>query len=340
METAPPPTLTEGISPVRADQVEHFFDTLRKEQAHFLDTIGRARSLLGHDSGQLAHVSAIQGRLTRQFFDAQRSILARRAEVDAEVAGITREADRRAERIIADALARVDASVPRGATPFGPPLGPPCAAPPVCSVMPATAEMKALATLIDDAFGSDEPDGAVAERQLAAVLDEWWVVENRDGRGLIEDARARAAMRVHVAGLEAMDLIAAAGHRPSVAEAGTAVPQNVLPDAVRAVLDGATEADLEEVLACLGQELSPPDEPALAEPSPSMTPAIDEMIIRLEALAASYPETGEVPVDSRPFWGERTSSRVVDAIRSAVTHAVLPVTAVTSILVLLLVWIG
>jgi hypothetical protein len=73
------------------DQVTAFFDLLRREQNRYLDAVGNARGLLGPDQVHLAHASAIQLRLTRRMFDAQRSIVTHRAEIDAELAAIRRE---------------------------------------------------------------------------------------------------------------------------------------------------------------------------------------------------------------------------------------------------------
>jgi hypothetical protein len=72
-------------------QVTAFFDLLRREQNRYLDAVGNARSLLGPEHAHLAQASAIQLRLTRRMFDAQRSIVTHRAEIDAELAAIRRE---------------------------------------------------------------------------------------------------------------------------------------------------------------------------------------------------------------------------------------------------------
>ena len=72
-------------------QVTAFFDTLRREQNRYLDAVGSARGVLGPEHAHLAHASAIQLRLTRRMFDAQRSIVTHRAEIDAELAAIRRE---------------------------------------------------------------------------------------------------------------------------------------------------------------------------------------------------------------------------------------------------------
>jgi hypothetical protein len=73
------------------DQVTAFFDTLRREQNRYLDAVGSARGQLGPEHAHLAAASAIQLRLTRRLFDAQRSIVTHRAEIDAELAAIRRE---------------------------------------------------------------------------------------------------------------------------------------------------------------------------------------------------------------------------------------------------------
>ena len=86
METASRPYEVVSVSPVRDVAVETFFHTLTQEQTRFLDAVGHARSLLGVESGQLAHVAALQLRMTREFLDAQRSIMRHRAEVDCQLA--------------------------------------------------------------------------------------------------------------------------------------------------------------------------------------------------------------------------------------------------------------
>jgi hypothetical protein len=92
METAPRLYHVVNSSADGDTGVNAYFETLRREQTRFLEAVERARSLLGSDSGQLAQVTATQGMLTRQFLDAQRSIMKRRAQVDAEVGGIVKEA--------------------------------------------------------------------------------------------------------------------------------------------------------------------------------------------------------------------------------------------------------
>jgi hypothetical protein len=84
METAPrPPDVTAREA--GGSGVDAYFAVLRKEQARFLDAIAEARSLLD-GSRRFARATAIHAQLTRRFLDAQRAILKRRAEVEAEMA--------------------------------------------------------------------------------------------------------------------------------------------------------------------------------------------------------------------------------------------------------------
>ena len=78
-----------GVEQQRAPRhagADAFLAALRKEQARFIEAIGQAAAFLGPESGQLSHACATQAQLTRQFLDAQRSILQLRAETDQELA--------------------------------------------------------------------------------------------------------------------------------------------------------------------------------------------------------------------------------------------------------------
>ena len=109
METISRTHPDETLTGARTAEVDAFLDTLKTEQARFLDSLRQACSLLNRDSGQLAHVAASHSRLTQQFFDAQRLIMARRAEFDAEVAAIGQVAEENARGCIAAARAQVAA---------------------------------------------------------------------------------------------------------------------------------------------------------------------------------------------------------------------------------------
>ncbi len=300
METAPPNPVVEALSAPSNDRIDTFFTTLRREQASFLDAIGNARAALGDGSGQLAHVAAIHCNLTRQFFDAQRAILARRADVDVEVT-----------RVLA---------ATRGA---------------------AQLEGNELGQLIDDAFEPGAPDSAAAERQLASLLDEWWVAENREGLAVINDANARVAVRLHVAGLDIKSehvAVVAPKVAPNVRPAESALPSHVLSS-----IESVRVDDLDALLETLSRQLAQGDAAAVVEqPADSMTPLLGEMIIRLGGLALPEPKPAPV-TDNRSFWSDRSTrsaSGKRGGLRAALVHAVLPITAVTSGLVLVMAWIG
>jgi hypothetical protein len=88
METRQRIAHVERSSPSVSKAADAFLATVRTEHARVLEVISRASAGLGSEAGQLAVASAGQAQLTRQFFDAQRSILRQRAEADAELADI------------------------------------------------------------------------------------------------------------------------------------------------------------------------------------------------------------------------------------------------------------
>lgn len=74
------------LTPRRAADADAFLAAVRKEHARFIDALGQAAALLGGGSAQLEQARAAHVQLTRQFLDAQRSILQLRAETDKELA--------------------------------------------------------------------------------------------------------------------------------------------------------------------------------------------------------------------------------------------------------------
>lgn len=178
-----------------ASDVEGFLASLRREQVRFLDAISAARLELSNEPGQLARAAVLQGRLTQRFLDAQRSILRGRAAVDAKVARIAEDteaivastgatgASGRAvcERSGDDVRALLDLAEPAD------------------HVGRTSSDTDAFAWVIDAAFEFDQPEGATAEQQLRTLLDDWWQAEVQECQAGIDDAYARAAMRLHVA---------------------------------------------------------------------------------------------------------------------------------------------
>ena len=64
--------------------VSDFASTLRAEQLRHLDAVRRACAILDGHAGRLPALASAHGTLTRQWFDAQRSLLGRCAQLDAE----------------------------------------------------------------------------------------------------------------------------------------------------------------------------------------------------------------------------------------------------------------
>jgi len=77
--------VAHSASPRGAD-TDDFLAAVRTEHARFIEGLGQAAALLGRQSTQLQPALAAQIQLTRQFLDAQRSILQLRAETDKELA--------------------------------------------------------------------------------------------------------------------------------------------------------------------------------------------------------------------------------------------------------------
>ena len=353
MKTTPGPHDVERLPADLTADVVAFFDTLRKAQVGFLGTVGQAQSLLGGESGQLAHVVAIQGRLTRQFFDAQRSIMMHRAEVDVAVAHIGATAENTSTAMVAarvqavggvpavratpwsDARADIDV-VHRSAREEIASLG--------AFVVRTMADADSLARVIDEAFEPDEPDGAMAERQLRALLDEWWNVEKQESRDVIDDADARAAMRRHIERIEAGEDLEAARSPGDPSEPGVGYGERlrVLPPEIVAALATADPADLHDLLATLADSLAPA--PTVATP-PAIRLACD-VIIKFDPVPAA-PRGTEVASEVAPeeafrrFWDKASAPAASRRHwRRIPPRVVLPMTAVTSGLALFVALIG
>jgi cell division septum initiation protein DivIVA len=268
------------ISGVDAE-VASFCDTVRTEHLRFLQAVGDASSRLGREHRELAQAAAVHGRLTRQFFDAQRSILLRRAEVAAEVLGIAKEAELSAAEVAAGARRRAAMMAhPAGSDPR--PLVPVATEIPL-QVGPLAGEPAALAAVMDQVFMPREADGVVEQRELASLLDGWWAAEQQEARAKIDDAHARSAMRQHVATVEATTLGAHDGGAVAVHDAAWAGSCH-LPVAVSAVLDTAVAGDLSAVLDALIASLlddSTSATPFLGAP-PAPEPLREGAIIRFE----------------------------------------------------------
>jgi len=93
--------------------VDAYLARLGLEQRRFLTAVGEANRDLNGSAGQLNKVVAIQTRLAQEFLDAQRAIIKRRAETDADIAEIAENADRDAGALLAAVRSRVCISIGR-----------------------------------------------------------------------------------------------------------------------------------------------------------------------------------------------------------------------------------
>ena len=106
--------------------VDRYLERVGLEQRRFLSALSDANRELGRAPGHLAKVAAIQTRLTREFLDAQRAILKRRAETDADIADIAAHAEEESALMIGAARSGPESrSADRSRHPWsarGPPL--------------------------------------------------------------------------------------------------------------------------------------------------------------------------------------------------------------------------
>ncbi len=86
METRQRSSGVDQLARRRVTDADAFLAVVRKEQARFIEALAQAAALLGRESRQLEQSLAAQTQLTRQFLDAQRSILQLRADTDKELA--------------------------------------------------------------------------------------------------------------------------------------------------------------------------------------------------------------------------------------------------------------
>ncbi len=275
MDVTPPlaPSETNQVLRSLPPEVDAYLARLGFEQRRFLTAIGEANRDLSGSAGQITKVAAIQARLTHEFLDAQRAIIKRRAETDAEIAEIAENADRDAAALLVAARSRACIAIGR---PLPSPSTGSWAAPlplPVPTVRPSIAESPgrasdSLVQLIDGAFEATEPDGVAARRELRGLLDAWWEAENQEAKAAVDDAAARAAMYVHVAKVEAGEI--ARFGPPSTTTEAPAVHRyqapTALPTPMVSALDATDHAHLDDVLAHLLDELDD-------HPSPRLWPA-------------------------------------------------------------------
>ncbi len=204
MDVTPPlaPSDTNSSTRPLPSEVDLFLARVGQEHHRFISALSDANRDLG-SFGQLTKVATIQTRLTQEFLDAQRAILKRRAETDADVVDIAANAEDEAAAVLRAARSRARIAIGR---PLPPPPDGSMAAPVLGSpqpevrpsvMHPAGDANESLARLIDGAFETAEPDGMASRRQLRELLDAWWEAEKQEAKAAADDATARAAMRVH-----------------------------------------------------------------------------------------------------------------------------------------------
>lgn len=348
-----------------------FLESLRAEQARYLSAVRDAASSLRDEPGQLGCVAATQGRLTQQLFDAQLLILSRRAHIDAEVSRIGLAAEDEADDLVRHARAAAahanvvhdEPAVPRrpvaGAVDHIETFG--SARQRVAAlgvvVVQTMADADSLAGIIDAAFQPDEPDGAVAQRQLTDVLGGWWQAENQEGSAAIDDAHARAAMRLHIARVQVGEILpelepapakhdALAGRIEDMASLPTAqaAPMlKLLPSRVLAALDGADPADLDALFSSLSEALVPlPCSDAQQAPADALAETeSSHLVVRLDVDDSAGTSTTGPEEAFRRFWskGSATAERS-GSLGWIPLHIVLPMAGAMSAIALALAWIG
>ncbi len=352
--------------------VETYFDRLTREQARFVDAVAEARRLIDGEPGQLAKTAALQGRLTQQFLDAQRSILRGRADVDTKVARIAEDAEAEADAIVATADGQATVMCGNVAD-FS--IGQPCGAtasvtvrtleltrqrddPRVAdistdhrsvrqeiaelgaAVVRTSAEADSLASVIDAAFELDDPDGVKAEGQLRSLLDHWWRSEVQEAKAGVDDAQARAAMRRHVARIEAGEIIEAARVTSGTESLGVPIPPTtMLPPSMVSALDIVDHDGLDSLLVYLLE--------ALADGSTESRTRSADVITAVQPSAAAFvaepPEVGGAASEEAfdRFWGAGSAHAAQWVARRWIFAQVLgPIVTVVAALALVLAWIG
>ena len=366
MEVTPrlaPSETNQVLRPLPPD-VDAYLARLGFEQRRFLTAIGEANRDLNGSTGQLTKVAAIQTRHAQEFLDAQRAIIKRRAETDADIVEIAENADRDADALLVAARSRACIAIgrPLPAPATGSWAAPMTLALPLSVVRPSIVETpggasESLARLIDGAFEPTEPDGVATRRQLRELLDAWWDAEKQEAKAAVDDAAARAAMRVHTAKIEAGEIARFGPPSPSLR--APAPYRYVAPTALSApmvtALDAADHEHLDDVLAHLLDEL---DDRSSAQmwPAPAASDAAATELddpLTLWALPAQ-PTSAALPVVAPPadsltdrtaapqeafdrFWG---GFRGAGTPRWLFPQLLLPAMSVIAVLALVLAVIG
>jgi hypothetical protein len=198
--------------------MERYLDVLEDSQVAYLHALSEAQRSLSNTP--LEALGATHARHARQFLDAQRAIIRLRADDVVRVARFESEGD--AE--IADILDSAG----------------------VGEIAPERHN--------DGRPGAERQGGVDEElrsRQLRSLLDEWWRQERMDRVALVDEARARASMRVYMARLRASAEL----------DCGDPVPgpdaMSMLPPEMVEALVGSDDAAIESLIGTLLGLLEP-----------------------------------------------------------------------------------
>jgi hypothetical protein len=303
---------------------EAFLARLASEQNRFLDGVAEANMLIPAESEDLARSASAHGRLTREFLDAQRALLRRRAETEAAVADITGAAERRARELAGPRATGARAALPP---------------PSIVRHGDASFDDAMLAALIDGAFEPAEADGAAMRRQLRDVLDEWWRAENQEHQAAIDDANARAAMRLHGASSTPAPVTPICYEAPKV-----------LSPMVSA-LESTRHEDLDGVLASLLDSLdtpaAPEPQPVVAAPlpvpvGPAFVPTLPPRVDRRPAVDPLIDPAGPPQEAFDRFWGHFSPRGATATGRRewVFLQVLVPAVAVVAVLALVLAIVG
>ena len=202
-----------------------FLCDVRAACERFMQDWVAAERAIGGSAGTLPAAAAQHRAATRRFLDAQRALLARRAQLDADVAAAGLSARRDAAATVADARTRAG--------------------------LPAVSE--------EFPRGPDGVDGLTiswfdAESELGSVLDRWWNFDGAACDAVMADADEQAGVVRQLARIEAGEVMAN-WSVPSALPAPSATHMPLLPPTLLTVLERSAETPVEEVCDELLQSL-------------------------------------------------------------------------------------
>ncbi|MEY4231700.1 MAG: hypothetical protein RLZZ362_2549 [Actinomycetota bacterium] len=305
------PLSADFVAESRPDQrAADFRDQLAKEQTLFLDAMRRACARIPRDEGRMASLATRHGRMTQQFFAAQRSLILRGAELDDEVDRDMRAAELEARTMVLGGVVR--ASV-------------------ISGLVSGAAAIDAPTQISAGEAVRCGTRTADAERQLAALLDSWWEAEHDDGREVLDEATAVSAGPVD----------------PVVADV---VVPFLTPSEVLDVLDRADLSNLDTVLAALCDPSVGDLPAQILDTAPSVPPEEMPVVVpafreaaaaprELLALGEEFIVPTELPVlaSAKPVLSTEDDHRTVGSV---LLHTVWPMAVIVVTMGVIFLWMG